>query len=186
MYYPDLSVYRIGRDEKGYTIFPMTKNVGWLSSERTFNIGLVQEKFLLNLKEILFMDTANANRLRNEKFPEILIEESYVRSPPINCPICNEKIIIDSDGLEYYTGSECKHVGNSALKIHVIDKGVYYSFPALLYHYVKDHNYLPPQEFIDAVINFDFGNPYNPSDYHALIKYKSISTDEIHTMDKMY
>jgi len=29
----------------------------------------------------------------------------------------------------------------------------YYDIPEMILHYIKEHNYLPPQEFIDAVMN---------------------------------
>lgn len=30
--------------------------------------------------------------------------------------------------------------------------GVVYAAPDMIYHYIKDHDYVPPQEFIDAVL----------------------------------
>ena len=184
MYYLDLSVYRIGRDEKGYTIFPSTKNVGWLSPEHAFNTGVVTVKFRSKLKEILFIDKANNSGLRSKEFPEILLDESYVRSLPIKCPLCNEKVVLSATGLNYYTGDQPKSLGNSALKIHLVDENVYYSFPALIYHYIDVHNYLPPQEFIDAITNFDFNKKYDSSDHHQSIFFEKISTSEMHSMDE--
>jgi hypothetical protein len=37
-------------------------------------------------------------------------------------------------------------------EIRVIGKSVLYAAPALIYHYVVEHNYKPPQEFVDAVL----------------------------------
>jgi hypothetical protein len=37
-------------------------------------------------------------------------------------------------------------------EIRVIGKSVIYGAPALIYHYVVEHKYKPPQEFIDAVL----------------------------------
>jgi hypothetical protein len=33
--------------------------------------------------------------------------------------------------------------------------GKTYSSPTLIVHYIDAHNYRPPQEFIDAVMNFE-------------------------------
>ncbi|WP_394616711.1 hypothetical protein JNUCC0626_44960 [Lentzea sp. JNUCC 0626] len=37
-------------------------------------------------------------------------------------------------------------------EIHVTAGGVRYSAPVLVAHYVRDHGYLPPQVFVDAVL----------------------------------
>lgn len=49
------------------------------------------------------------------------------------CPFCNESR------------------GNKILSVE--GEGVVYFCPDLIKHYIKKHNYLPPQEFIDAVMN---------------------------------
>ena len=42
----------------------------------------------------------------------------------------------------------------SSNEIRVVSKeGKIYASPMMIIHYVKYHNYLPPQEFIDAVMN---------------------------------
>lgn len=49
----------------------------------------------------------------------------------------------------------CPFCGNdksSNVRI-VIGNGVYYMTPAMIAHYVEKHNYKPPQEFIEAVMN---------------------------------
>jgi hypothetical protein len=37
-------------------------------------------------------------------------------------------------------------------EIRVIGKSAIYAAPALIYHYVVEHHYKPPQEFVDAVL----------------------------------
>ena len=41
-------------------------------------------------------------------------------------------------------------IGNG--EIRVIGNSMLYAAPALIYHYVIEHNYQPPQEFIDAIL----------------------------------
>lgn len=44
------------------------------------------------------------------------------------------------------------------------ENGVIYASPTMIYHYVKSHHYLPPQEFIDAVL---YGPLPGSTEYHA-------------------
>lgn len=46
-------------------------------------------------------------------------------------------------------------------EILVVNKqGQVYEAPILIIHYIKDHNYLPPQEFLDAIENgYFYGDP---------------------------
>ena len=46
-----------------------------------------------------------------------------------------------------------ERMGSSVKKIEFNKKG--YKFPNSISHYVKDHNYKPPQEFIDAIMNIE-------------------------------
>lgn len=39
--------------------------------------------------------------------------------------------------------------------------GVIYAAPSLIYHYMEAHRYLPPQEFLDAVIAFNLDATWN-------------------------
>jgi hypothetical protein len=52
-------------------------------------------------------------------------------------------------------------------EIRVLGSSAIYSAPALIYHYVVEHHYKPPQEFIEAVLT----GPTPGSDAHmALLK----------------
>lgn len=47
----------------------------------------------------------------------------------------------------------CQENHSSSDEIRVVSKeGVVYASPTLLSHYIEEHKYLPPQEFIDAVM----------------------------------
>ncbi|MDE6313851.1 MAG: hypothetical protein K2M46_09595 [Lachnospiraceae bacterium] len=35
------------------------------------------------------------------------------------------------------------------------ENNVTYAAPSMIYHYITHHNYLPPEEFIKAVLTFD-------------------------------
>jgi hypothetical protein len=36
-----------------------------------------------------------------------------------------------------------------------------YDFPTLLYHYMTEHDYLPPSEFLEALDVFSLDEPYD-------------------------
>lgn len=44
-----------------------------------------------------------------------------------------------------------RHSGNGQIRVPD-DNGIWYAAPTLIYHYVADHQYLPPAEFIEAVL----------------------------------
>ena len=52
-------------------------------------------------------------------------------------------------------------------EIRVLGKSAIYSAPTLLYHYVVEHHFKPPEEFIEAILT----GPAPGSDIHmALLK----------------
>lgn len=101
--------------------------VGWLDKGFKYNTGLVSESFLDRLG-LFCMD------------PVVMPLD-----PDGDCPLCLEYPIIDTPHgrLEF---------GPGQLRIPGRDKTVY-AAPTLIYHFIKDHNYQPPQVFIDAVLN---------------------------------
>jgi len=67
-----------------------------------------------------------------------------------------------------------KIMGSSVKKIS--GNGKCYKFPSQVSHYVKDHNYKPPQEFIEAIMNLKIKessvdhNTYNPHGFRSMRK----------------
>jgi hypothetical protein len=69
----------------------------------------------------------------------------------------NAKIIHHHKGSHDCPFCEISKSGSSAetkgSEVHSIIQGkITYIFPSLLKHYIKVHHYLPPQEFIDAIM----------------------------------
>ena len=52
-----------------------------------------------------------------------------------NCPFCD------------------KNKGSNRIILQVEDTHKYYDVPDMIVHYIEEHNYLPPQEFIDFILN---------------------------------
>jgi len=42
------------------------------------------------------------------------------------------------------------HLGSAEIRVQGID-GAVYAAPNLIYHYMANHNYLPPEEFLGAI-----------------------------------
>jgi hypothetical protein len=56
---------------------------------------------------------------------------------------------------EFCTDSDDKRISRSSTEFKVEGNGKTYCFPQMLVHYITKHNYQPPQEFIDAVLDTD-------------------------------
>jgi hypothetical protein len=101
--------------------------VGWLDRGRSFNSGTADPDFLLRLKRFY------TRRVRQTRGFHL-------------CPFCNERrfgVPIEIDGTELLLGSAEIEVKDTGGKVYVA--------PDLIYHYITDHQYLPPPEFVAAV-----------------------------------
>lgn len=123
-YYPDLSEYVYGRE-------PASKsrlNVGWLSAGHDFETGPAPNEFKVKLFAL--------------KLEPVALSWIYFNGDPPwhQCEFCGN-------------GHWCwenKGVG----EIRVTKDGITYCAPVLVLHYVMAHNYRPPQEFIEAVLDW--------------------------------
>jgi hypothetical protein len=124
--------------------FPV-KNIGWLDKNHPFNTGLVELIFLNKLKELIFnSDEGNCNILVNE------LRGSY------ECPVCGKhglKIDIEND--YFMLGSAELWIPNNKVE------GEYFAAFGLIIHYIEEHQYQPPQSFIDSVLCLDKDITFN-------------------------
>ena len=125
-YYADLTPFEYGGHECPEGSEPV--NIGWLGDtliEEGEVEGEVTETFVNRLKYLVDNHRACTYRGSHE------------------CPFCYKSF---GDGRVHMKGS-----GNG--QVHVKGEGNrWYVAPALIHHYVKEHGYKPPQEFIDAVM----------------------------------
>lgn len=99
-------------------------NVGWLDKNFPFEKGEVPAGFLNNLKKIA---EHQVFQTRGFHF----------------CDFCREQVV---DGK-----IKC---ATSSSELRVIGKnGISYASPQMIVHYIEDHQYLPPKEFVDAVMD---------------------------------
>lgn len=141
-YYPDLSPYEYSGLE------PSTVNVGWLSKEHKYSQGDVPDAFV---KRLLF-------------FCWRLIHPTLGFH---RCPFCHKPTF----GVLVCQGEEELQLGSA--EIRVIGKnGIIYAAPNLIYHYVREHHYCPPDEFIQAVLESPL--PGSPEYEAAVGKWQDI------------
>lgn len=137
-YLPDLSEYNyLAEFER-----PGTLAVGWLEMGQDFPAGPPEETVLSTLW--MFCRTS----------------VGHTRGIHL-CPFCRTQ-----------TGTEIKRDGESLLlgtaEIRVFSQsGQAFAAPTLIYHYMADHQYRPPAEFVDALL---MGPRPDSPEYFALLR----------------
>jgi hypothetical protein len=124
MYFTDLSPYQYIARTSG----PNVLNVGWLDVEHEFSKKEASEDLLDALFE----------KIR----------------PPVNktrgfhrCPFCNQP----SFGVTVTRKGVSVTLGSAEVRVEAKDVKIY-AAPDMIYHYVAEHDYCPPQEFIDSLL----------------------------------
>lgn len=125
MYCQDLTRYQYWLVEGD----PPTLNIGWLDSAHEYPRGQVPEPFLGQLW-IFCQSLVNQTRGLHE------------------CELCVERKL----GVRLQGGDEQIWLGSAEIRIFAPD-GTAYAAPNMIYHYVVDHHYLPPEVFIRAVLD---------------------------------
>jgi hypothetical protein len=123
MYYPDLTPY-----DYGMTEYEDALNIGWVEMGHEFPIGDFPEKQEL-LRKLRLKNVENLYR----GWHSCEYCEPWDKSEPGHTYLIHDR----SGNGEYI----------------VQWNGKTYSSPILIVHYIETHNYRPPQEFIDAVMN---------------------------------
>jgi len=134
MYFPDLSPYTYWDDEADRN----TLNVGWLDDAHPYPTGAVSDTFL----DALWPYCTGFIRLTFGFH---------------TCPFCHEDI-----GVEVIRHGERATLGSAEIRVIGIGE-MSYAAPDMIYHYIVDHGYLPPKDFIQAVLESPF--PPTSPDY---------------------
>ena len=125
MYYPDLTPYEYCYDENSSK--QTLLNIGWLDELHSYPKGNVDENIL-------------------KKIGLICKRKVQATRGPHQCQFCNNS----SFGMSVEIEGELVPLGCAEIRVKG-GNNVTYAAPDLIYHYIKDHNYLPPKEFLDAV-----------------------------------
>ena len=129
MYFPDLTPYEYGQTEPQ----PNLLNVGWLSAAQAFPVGIPDERLVHALGRLI---ASPVNLYRGWHICE------FCPSPPT---------IVSPRRLRMLDPPQ-RTMGNGEIRIVATASGITYVAPVLVLHYVVAHGYLPPQVFIDAVV----------------------------------
>ena len=107
---------------------PNELNIGWLDDQHEFPMGDLPDGVLPAIFELC---RRRVNQTRGYHACQLCRSGRY-------------PYMIEENGIRLSLGSaEIRVPGRSDIE---------YASPDLIYHYVRDHHYRPPQEFIDAVL----------------------------------
>src|SRR5262245_33140004 len=123
MYIPDLAPFQLSETH------PAMVAVGWLDSVHAYPTGPAPDGFLDQLK--LFCLTPNIGSMG--------IHECEF------CPALSSTITISE-------GATKHRLGSCIIEVFGADNTIY-AAPDLIYHYVRDHQYRPPELFIESVLH---------------------------------
>ncbi len=121
--------------------------MGWLEKDKPYKTGKVPDGFLSKLSSIILGNDivdAQVNRIRS----------------------AHPCALSDCGSLEITDGEHKVTLGAAEIWIPSIEGGGFFAAPSMIYHYVEKHNYLPPQEFVAAVMAFDLATPYKAQDIY--------------------
>jgi hypothetical protein len=127
-YYLDLSPYSYldcPSDQKAVL------NVGWLDKSHPFPKGSISTE-IINRLFILCKSPENKTRGYHE------------------CPFCFSFWPKKELGVLVEIGGEAIRLGSAEIRVKCGEKT--YAAPNMILHYIKDHKYLPPAEFIECLV----------------------------------
>jgi hypothetical protein len=122
-YYRDLTDYEYHSE----FVRPDTKNVGWLAVGHEFDMAEPTEELLNALWNFCKVSVAQSRGVHE-------------------CEFCSGQ---DSPFAE--RNGERLLLGTAEIRVFS-RRGGLYAAPTLVYHYVKEHGYKPPDEFIEAIV----------------------------------
>ena len=124
-FFQDLSLYCYERSG----VRPGTQNIGWIEATAPFSKGAVSDTFIRRLWQFC-------------KVPLVQTRGFHV------CDICNMPTEV-APRVEFE--GEILKLGSAEMRVFGTGELIY-AAPNLIFHYVKDHSYKPPEAFVDAVL----------------------------------
>jgi len=149
-YFKDLTQYIYSKGEKSH--LPVL-NIGWLSNSESFITGETSQEF----KDKLY-------RFCLDEYVVLVMRGFH------NCEFCGLSLSEWGKTHPDY-GKNAGLMGLGDGEIRVIGLSKVYASPTLIYHYVVEHNYKPPQEFVDAVLTGP--QPDSAEHQDLLMKYRT-------------
>ncbi|MBZ4322285.1 DUF7919 family protein [Streptomyces huiliensis] len=130
-YYEDHSPYVYMRDTVPDGITAL--NIGWLDETKEFPRGTAPDGFTEALSRLCL------------RAPHAKTRGWHACALPHDVPGTNSPVTVTADGRTLM-------LGTAEVRVVSAD-GVWLAAPDLVLHYVTDHGYLPPADFIEAVLS---------------------------------
>lgn len=135
MHFPDLSPYVYGVAPPGDDV---ALNVGWLAIAEPFTVGRPPPGFVDALRRLT---RAPAAKTRGYHWCEYCLADLVPPTDPA------------ADRRSLHREMESRNaLGNGEILVRGSDGTIYHA-PVMIAHYVVDHAYLPPEEFVTAVLD---------------------------------
>ena len=131
-YFKDLTPYQYLANEP---LTPKPLNIGWLNIEIPFETGFTSQEFQVKLLKFCSDEYI------------VLIARGF--HPCEICKLSDEQWYEEQKG-RYVDKAHWASIGDG--EIRVLGNSAIYAAPALIYHYIVEHQYKPPDEFIEAVL----------------------------------
>jgi hypothetical protein len=155
-YYDELSPYHYGMD----CSFSEVKNIGWLHKDYPFKTGEIDSIFLKKLKRLILKSDEDGGRF------DVLVDRLRGSCA---CPVCGQSDLRISDENKSFL------LGSAEVWIPDIKSdGNYFATFGLIIHYIEEHTYQPPQEFIDSVLLLDENAGFNAQSAQAKLSEQYI------------
>jgi hypothetical protein len=133
-YFPDLSPYAFG-----HHAHPGVVHVGWVDNVHAFPRGIVEARFIERMKRLA---AKPVELYRGKHICELCVEPLHLVKT--NSP--NRVVIDPKCSWAQWAGQR-----SSNGEIRVSRGGVTFAAPVLIVHYIEEHGYLPPSDFLKAV-----------------------------------
>jgi hypothetical protein len=133
MFFPDLGTY----DYYSTRPFPGVRTIGWLDDEHPFPKGDASADIIDKLRLVV---------MGNERVNVVVNPIRGVHP----CNLC---------GADRFPNSDLR-MGSTEIWIPY-DLGKFYAAPSMIFHYIEDHQYEPPRQFLEAVANLNLNKRFN-------------------------
>ena len=127
-------------------------NIGWIGHNTAYSLGDAPHDFIEKLRKLI---------INSESFPfKPIVWRSRGQD---RCPVCQLRDLVLEEG------ENIEILGSSEFFIPCYSKDKsYFIAPSLIYHFITEHKYLPPQQFIDSVLAIDENSGFDGENTYML------------------
>jgi hypothetical protein len=133
-YFHDLSPYAYG-----YHAHPGVVHVGWLDNVHPYPLGTVEARLIEKMRRIA---AKPVELYRGRHICELCVKPQDL----VKTTLTNRVVIDPKCSWARWVGQR-----SSNGEIRVSRGGVTFAAPVLIVHYIEEHGYLPPADFLKAV-----------------------------------